>query len=70
MSDHVRIEVDRATCVGSGTCAGLAPDHFELGDDGLAHAIRSVAEDDESLREAADCCPVQAILVSSAASGS
>ena len=35
-----RIEVDRERCVGSGTCEMLAPDLFEVGDDGIVAVLR------------------------------
>ena len=35
-----RIEVDRERCVGSGTCEMLAPDLFEVGDDGMVAVLR------------------------------
>ena len=35
-----RVEVDRDRCVGSGTCEALAPDVFEVGDDGVLAVLR------------------------------
>jgi ferredoxin len=36
----VKVGVDRDRCVGSGTCEALAPDVFEVGDDGVLTLLR------------------------------
>ncbi|MFI6998698.1 ferredoxin [Nocardia sp. NPDC050175] len=63
-----RIEVDRSTCLGSGMCTGLAPDHFTLVD-GRSSPITEVVPPDDLLIDAAESCPIEAILVRSAESG-
>jgi ferredoxin len=63
-----RLEVDRHTCISSGMCAGVAPDHFELEGDG-AHALAEVVDQDEAVIDAAESCPVEAIKVFSVADG-
>lgn len=52
-------------CIGCGMCAGMAPDVFEVGDDGQAHAIvdEVPADSEGSAREAAESCPVSAIAI-------
>ncbi len=52
-------------CIGCGVCEGMCPDVFEIGDDGLAHAIvDEVPADAEADAEAAaESCPVSAITV-------
>lgn len=62
------VEVDTESCIGSGMCAGTAPDHFELVA-GVAQAKNSPVEPDEDVVDAAESCPVEAILVKEAASG-
>ena len=64
-SERVHVTVDASTCVGSGTCVGLAPEHFMMTDDGVAAPVHSSTEDDEALRDAEESCPVQAIGVTS-----
>jgi ferredoxin len=46
--------------VGSGTCEMLAPDVFEVGDDGVVTVLRP---DDagESVQDAVQQCPTQAL---------
>jgi ferredoxin len=57
-----RIGVDRRTCIGSGLCIGLTPDHFEFVDGRSSPTAEVVAPDDVVL-DAAEFCPVEAILV-------
>jgi len=59
--NRVQVRVDHDVCVGSGTCAMVDPDHFELVD-GTAHAPRGAVEETEELADAVLDCPVQAIL--------
>ena len=65
-----RITVDH-TCIGSGSCAGIAPDRFELDDvEGRAHPVHpDVAPDDEAVLDAVASCPMEAISVVDLATG-
>ena len=57
-----RVLVDRERCVGSGTCEALAPDLFEVGDDGVVELLRPDPEgDDAEVREAVSACPTSAL---------
>jgi ferredoxin len=56
-----RVDVDRERCVGSGTCELLAPDVFEVGDDGVVAVLRPQLGDDEPVRDAVQACPTQAL---------
>ncbi|HET8558513.1 MAG TPA: ferredoxin [Gaiellaceae bacterium] len=60
-----RISVDRSLCDGYGVCEAIAPDVFELGDDGLA-VVRTALTDDEAVSEACASCPMGAITVARA----
>ena len=57
-----RIVIDRSLCSGFGACAELAPDAFEVGEDGIARARVAEAEGTAVL-EAVDACPMGAITV-------
>lgn len=61
----MRIVVDFDACQGNGICEGLAPEIFELRDDGYLYVLQD--SPDEALRgkaeEAARACPVQAITI-------
>ncbi|KDQ65582.1 ferredoxin [Streptomyces halstedii] len=56
-------EVDRGLCMGSGMCAGLAPELYRLDDEGRAAPLRDRITPDERALDAADSCPAAAILV-------
>lgn len=54
--------VDKDLCIGCGLCPSIAPEVFEMEDDGKAVAL--VAEtSDPAAQEAADACPVGAITL-------
>ena len=57
-----KIYVDRKACIGVATCVVIAPDAFDLDDEGIA-IIKEGAEklDDNKLLMAAQSCPVLAI---------
>ncbi len=58
-----RVMVDPERCVGSGACEALAPDVFEVGDDGVLVVHRAEPADDElpDVREAVRTCPTKAL---------
>ena len=57
-----KIYVDRKACIGVATCVVIAPDAFDLDDEGIA-IVKEGAEklDDNKLLMAAQSCPVLAI---------
>nr|WP_204341824.1 ferredoxin [Micromonospora terminaliae] len=57
------MHVDPARCIGSGICAGVAPRHFELVD-GLSRPVAERIAADEAVLDAAESCPMEAIVVS------
>ena len=57
-----RIEIDRSLCSGFGSCVDSAPEHFRLGDDGIAVALLAESSAPAAL-EAARACPMGAIAV-------
>jgi len=59
----MKARVDRDVCIGSAVCVATAPDVFELDNEGLSHVVDQDAGSDELLREAAEGCPVQAIIL-------
>ncbi|KAB1912774.1 MULTISPECIES: ferredoxin [unclassified Micromonospora] len=58
-----RLHVDPTRCIGSGICAGVAPGHFVLVD-GLSRPVAERIAADESVLDAAESCPLEAIVVS------
>ena len=61
----MKVRVDSELCVATGSCESICPDVFEIGDDGIA--VAKVAEVPAGLeaeaREAAEACPVDAIIL-------
>jgi ferredoxin len=55
------IKVDKDLCIGCGSCAAIAPEIFELGEDGKAFVKEQ--GDEEQAKEAAEACPVGAITI-------
>lgn len=59
----MRVDVDLDACVGSGSCANVCPEVFELGDDGYLRVLEP--EPGEALRsaveDAVELCPTGAI---------
>jgi ferredoxin len=58
-----RVAVDRELCVGSGACEALAPDVFEVDDDGVLVVHRSEPAADElgDVEDAVRACPTRAL---------
>ena len=61
----MKAKVDQDLCIGCGLCPSIAPEVFDLGDDGKAHSfVDTVPESSEDLaKEAESSCPVDAIKV-------
>jgi ferredoxin len=60
----VKIAVDTAKCMGHARCNAVAPDAFDLDDDGYAVVTaEAVNVPLPQLHNAAACCPEQAIAV-------
>jgi ferredoxin len=57
--------VDPDLCIGDAICAEVAPEVFEMRDDGLAHVINEspAAELHPRVREACAACPTNAIII-------
>jgi ferredoxin len=56
-------------CIGSGACASLAPRHFALGPDHRSHPLAEVVDPDEAVLDAAASCPMEAIRLADADTG-
>lgn len=61
--NNVLIQIDHEICAGFADCVDLAPDVFALNDDGVAVILDPDAVDADVLQEAAELCPVSAILL-------
>jgi len=61
--NRIRIEVDRALCIGSGDCVDTAPEVFELDGEEKARVIDPDGAPTDLVIEAASNCPVTAVFV-------
>lgn len=62
----MKVRVDQDRCQGHTLCAMIAPEMFQLSDiDGSSSAVSEVvpADQEDLVREAAQSCPEQAILI-------
>ena len=61
----IKAVVDRDSCVGCGLCSEICPDVFKMQEDKAVSKVDKVPEGaEESCRDAAQQCPVEAITVS------
>ena len=58
-----RIVVDRALCIGANSCVLVAPGVFQLDEENLAYVTDPDSTDDDTIRMAAESCPVLAVLL-------
>jgi ferredoxin len=56
-----KIEVDRDVCIGAAPCVTVAPGVFQLDEENKAIIVDAKGADDDTIRLAAESCPVQAI---------
>lgn len=59
----MRIETDREKCISAGTCVALAPDVFDLDEEGKVRLKDLKGTDEQTIIDAARSCPVQAIEI-------
>lgn len=61
----MKITVNQSLCEATGMCTGLAPDLFELDDEGTIHLLDSEPGEElrSSVEQAVRNCPVAAIAI-------
>lgn len=60
----MKAKVDASLCTGCGLCADVSPDVFEMqGEVAVAKVDVVPADAEDSAREAAESCPVEAIII-------
>lgn len=64
-----KIEIDRELCIGDGACCGEAPNTFEMDDENIAVVTDSDGHTDEEIMQAAQVCPVDAIILTDKETG-
>jgi ferredoxin len=58
----MRVRVDRNSCIGVGNCVVIAPTVFKLDYENKAVVLDTSSVDDQTLLEAAENCPENAII--------
>ena len=59
----MKVKVDRELCIGVSNCVAIAPTVFKLDDQNRAVVLDPGSVDEETLIEAAESCPENAIIV-------
>ncbi|MDP2812224.1 MAG: ferredoxin [bacterium] len=59
----MKIEVDRELCTSVATCIAVAPNTFELDEEGIAIVKNPKGDTEETILQAAKSCPVNAIII-------
>ncbi len=59
----MKVRIDRNLCNGLGNCVALAPTVFEFDDKNKAVVLDPSSVDDDTLLEAAESCPYDAIII-------
>ena len=59
----MKVKVDRDLCIGVGNCVAFAPTVFKLNDENKAVVLDPSSVDGDTLLEAAESCPEQAIII-------
>ena len=69
MARKLRVRVDHQACVGNAMCETIAAHTFRLNDDRQSEVVDPEGDSAERVLEAAENCPVSAILVEDAETG-
>lgn len=64
---RTRISIDYDKCVGSRICTAVAPNAFTLNEDSQATVMNPDGDSLETIKMAAEACPVSAITIEEAA---
>ncbi|MBI4187223.1 MAG: ferredoxin [Chloroflexi bacterium] len=59
----MKAKVDRGLCQGLGNCVAIAPTVFALDDENKAIVLEPAPANDQTLMEAAESCPYNAIII-------
>jgi len=60
----IKVEIDKNLCIGCGACTAIAPQTFQLdSNQGKAKVVKQPKKIDETIKMAANSCPVGAIKI-------
>lgn len=69
MARKLKVWVDHQVCVGNAMCEAVAPKVFRLDENRQSEVANPAAASEEVIIEAAENCPVSAIIVEDAETG-
>jgi ferredoxin len=69
LARKLKVWVDRQVCVGNAMCESIAPKVFRLDDNRQSEAFDPNGDGEATILEAAENCPVSAIIVEDAETG-
>ena len=55
------VYVDEEECIGCGLCSEIAPEVFQLNDEGVSEVVDPTSDTEDRIQEAIDECPVECI---------
>jgi len=56
-----KLAINKKACLGCGACVSIAPKVFKIGEDGKSEVVDQNGDSQETIQNAVDSCPVQAI---------
>lgn len=59
----MKIKIDRDLCIGAAPCVAIAPEVFELDEEGKAIVLDPKGADDETIQLGAEACPTLAVIL-------
>jgi ferredoxin len=65
----MKFRISRAACIGNGRCVDVAPEVFALDHFNKAIIVNPEEDDEDTIMDAAQACPVQAVIVESDSGG-
>ena len=58
----MKVKVESSACIGCGACQAIAPDVFEINDEGFAEVVKQPTNDNiDDVKDALSGCPTTAI---------
>lgn len=59
----MKVKIDKDLCIGCGNCESICPEVFKIKDDNKSYVIGKCEGNEDCCREAAENCPVEAIII-------